>query len=135
MNFSRFMVACALHGGDEDGGEEGPRLVLTEDEQRSLYGRVALLDRCNEALLARLPGEEMSALGALAFLVREARGSANDGGGEAERQAAGIDHGMDLRRQSASGTTHATIRTPLLEPAACWRTRTLELSIICMLQS
>ena len=44
-------------------GEEGPRLVLSEDEQRSLYGRVALLDRCNEALLARLPGTEMSALG------------------------------------------------------------------------
>ena len=49
--------------------------------------------------------------------------------GEAERQAAGIardargahdDHGMDLRRQSASGTTHATIRTPLFDPAACW---------------
>ena len=82
MSFSRFMVACALHGGDEDGGEEGPRLALTEDEQRSLYERVALLDRCNEALLARLPGTEMSALGALAFLVREARGSANDGGGD-----------------------------------------------------
>jgi hypothetical protein len=27
---------------------------------------------------------------------------------------------VDLRRQSASGTTHATIRTPLFEPAACW---------------
>ena len=74
------MVACALHGGDEDDGEEGPCLVLTEDEQRSLYERVALLDRCNEALLARLPGTEMSALGALAFLVREARGRAGDGG-------------------------------------------------------
>ena len=82
MSFSRFMVACALHGrdGDEDDGSEGPRLVLTEDEQRSLYDRVALLDRCNEALLARLPGTEMSALGALAFLVREARGRADDGG-------------------------------------------------------
>ena len=34
MNFSRFMIACALHGGDEDDGEEGPRLVLSEDEQR-----------------------------------------------------------------------------------------------------
>ena len=64
---------------DEDDGEEGPRLVLTEDEQRSLYERVALLDRCNEALLARLPGTEMSALGALAFLVREARGRADGG--------------------------------------------------------
>ena len=76
------MIACALHGGDEDGGEEGPRLVLSEDEQRSLYGRVALLDRCNEVLLARLPGTEMSALGALAFLVREARGDADEGGGD-----------------------------------------------------
>ena len=35
-------------------------------------------------------------------------------------QPAGVDHGVDLRRQSASGTTHATIRTPLFEPAACW---------------
>ena len=33
---------------------------------------MALLDRSNEALLARLPGTEMSALDALAFLV-EAR--------------------------------------------------------------
>ena len=69
MSFSRFMVTCALHGGDEDDGPEGPRLVLSEDEQRSLYWRVALLNRCNEALLARLPGTEISALGALAFLV------------------------------------------------------------------
>ena len=80
MNFSRFMVACALHGGDEDDEVEGPILVLSEDEQRLLYERVALLDRCNEALLARLPGTEMSALGALAFLAREARARAEDGG-------------------------------------------------------
>ena len=82
MSFSRFMVACALHGGDEEDEEEGPRLVLSEDEQRVLYERVALLDRCNEALLARLPGTEMSALGALAFLVREAGGGSGDGGGD-----------------------------------------------------
>ena len=55
MSFSRFMVACALHGAD-DGDDEGPRLVLSEDEQRQLYERVALLNRCNEALLSRLPG-------------------------------------------------------------------------------
>ena len=79
MSFSRFMVACALHGGNEDDEEKGPRLVLSEDEQRVLYERVALLDRCNEALLARLPGTEMSALGALAFLVREAGGGSGDG--------------------------------------------------------
>ena len=81
MSFSRFMVACALHGRDEEDGAEGPSLVLSEDEQRILYERVALLDRCNEALLARLPGTEMSALGALAFLIREARARAGDGGG------------------------------------------------------
>ena len=61
MNFSRFMIVCALHFGDEDDGEEGPRLVLTEDEQRALYDR-ALLDRCKEALLARLPWPASPAL-------------------------------------------------------------------------
>ena len=34
--------------------------------------------------------------------------------GVAKRQAAGIDHGMDLGGQSASGTTNATIRCPFL---------------------
>ena len=82
MSFSRFMVACALHGAEVDGAEEGPRLVLTEDEQRLLYERVALLDRCNHALLEKLPGTEMSALGAVAFLVRAADGRAEDVGGD-----------------------------------------------------
>ena len=80
MSFSRFMIACALHGADED-GDEGPRLVLTEEEQRQLLERVTLLNRCNEALLSRLPGTEMSALGALAFLVREAQSRSVDDGG------------------------------------------------------
>ena len=84
MSFSRFMVACALHGRDDDDGEEGPRLVLAEDEQRLLYERMALLDRCNEALLARLPGTEMSALGALAFLAREAQTRSGDEGEDRE---------------------------------------------------
>ena len=84
MNFSRFMIACALHSGDEEDESEGPRLVLSEDEQRLLCERVALLDRCNEALLTRLQGTEMSALGALALLVREARGGAEDSGGDRE---------------------------------------------------
>ena len=78
MSFSRFMVVCALHGTDVDDGEEGPRLVLSENEQRQIYERVALLNRCNEALLSRLPGTEISALGALAFLVREARARSGD---------------------------------------------------------
>ncbi|MCY4478627.1 MAG: hypothetical protein OXB97_01905 [Rhodospirillales bacterium] len=80
MSFSRFMIVCALHGTDVDDGEDGPRLVLSEDEQRQLFERVALLDRCNEALLSRLPGTEISALGALAFLAREAQSrSGGDG--------------------------------------------------------
>ena len=81
MSFSRFMVECALHGAEAD-NDEGPRLVLSEDEQRILYERVALLDRCNEALLSRLPGTEISALGALAFLVREARAESGDESGD-----------------------------------------------------
>ena len=81
MSFSRFMIACALHGAEAD-DDEGPRLVLSEDEQRILYERVALLDRCNEALLSRLPGTEISALGALAFLLREARARSGDESGD-----------------------------------------------------
>ena len=81
MSFSRFMVVCALHGADDD-GEEGPRLVLSEDEQRQLLERVALLNRCNEALLSRLPGTEISALGALAFLVREVQSRSVDESGD-----------------------------------------------------
>ena len=80
MNFSRFMIACALHGRDEEDESEDPNLVLSEDEQRILYERIALLDRCNEAWLTRLQGTEMSALGALAFLVREAQSRADDSG-------------------------------------------------------
>ena len=83
MSFSRFMIACALYGADADDGEEDPRLVLSEDEQRQLLERVALLNRCNEALLSRLPGTEISALGALAFLVREAQSRSADESGAA----------------------------------------------------
>ena len=82
MSFSRFMVLCALHGADAEDDDEGPRMVLSENEQRQLYERVALLDRCNEALLSRLPGTEISALGALAFLVREARAGSGDESGD-----------------------------------------------------
>ena len=73
MRFSPFVVACALRGaGTLDA--DAPRLVLSEAEQRRLHECVALLERCNRALLERLPGTPMSALGALAFLVAEAQG-------------------------------------------------------------
>ena len=78
MKFSPFVIACALRAGEDRG--DGPRLVLSEAEQRELHERVALLDRCNRALLEELPGTGMSALGALAFLVAEARARTGDAG-------------------------------------------------------
>ena len=60
MNVSR--LACAL-------GEDGP-----PDGQEELLRKVELFDRFVDALLVRLPGTEMSMLGALAFLVRERGG-------------------------------------------------------------
>ena len=83
MSFSRYMVACALYGEDDtEDGTDGPRLVLGEDEQRELTRRVEELDRCTGALLKQLPGTELSALGALAFLVRAATGQTGDDGEE-----------------------------------------------------
>ena len=73
MRFSPFVVACALRGAEALDATDAPRLVLSEAEQRQLHERVALLDRCAHALLERVPGTEMSAFGALAFLVGEAR--------------------------------------------------------------
>ena len=60
MNVSR--LACAL-------SEDGP-----PDGQEELLRKVELFDRFVDALLVRLPGTEMSMLGALAFLVRERGG-------------------------------------------------------------
>ena len=52
MPVSRFVVACALK--DDTGGEPG--IVLSEEEQRRLYDRVAELDRLRRLLLEALPG-------------------------------------------------------------------------------
>ena len=70
MSVSGFLVACALH---EDAGgprREEPRLVLSEEEQRVLYDRVARLDRVRRALYEELPGMELSLFGAIALLQR-----------------------------------------------------------------
>ena len=48
-------------------------LALTGEEQRTLYERIAFLDRCNRAMYERLPGTDLSMFGALAFLYRAAR--------------------------------------------------------------
>ena len=78
MSFSRFILACALHGPDEE--EDAPRLVLSEDEQRALCRRVELLDRCSRALLERLPEAGMSVCHGLGFLIDAELGRREGGG-------------------------------------------------------
>ena len=63
MTVSRFVVACALRGEEEE-----PRLALSADEQRLLYDRVADLDRVRQALQEELPGTGVSLFGAIALL-------------------------------------------------------------------
>ena len=70
MPVSRFLVACALH---EDAGgppREEPRLVLSEEEQRTLHERVARMDAVHRALHEALPGTDLSLFGAIAFIQR-----------------------------------------------------------------
>ena len=79
MSVSGFLVACALH---EDAGgprREEPRLVLSEEEQRTLYDRVAELDRMRSALYERLPGTELSLFEAIALLQRARQPRRADG--------------------------------------------------------
>ena len=46
-----------------------------------------------------------------------------------DRQAMGVDDGMDLGAQSSTRTTDGVIRTPFFPPAACWWARTIEESM------
>lgn len=57
------------------------------------------------------------------------------GEAEPDRQPFGIDKRMDLGRQPAPRATETMISTPLFAVAACWWTRTEELSIIWMTPS
>ena len=73
MRVSGFLVACALH---EDAGEprrDEPRLVLSEEEQRTVYERVEKMDRVGQMLFDELPGTGLSLFGAIAFLQRAAQ--------------------------------------------------------------
>ena len=79
MPVSGYLVACALH---EDAGglrHAEPRLVLSEEEQRTLYDRVEAMERVRRALHEALPGSDLSLFGAIAFLRRE-RDSRRSGG-------------------------------------------------------
>ena len=72
MPVSGFLVACALHEDAGGPGRDEPRLVLSEEEQRTLYDRVAEMDRVRDALYEALPGTGLSLFGANAFLQRRA---------------------------------------------------------------
>ena len=66
---SRFLVECALGGAPDEDGRY--RLVLTEEEQRTLGQGGAQLRRLTEAMLVhRLPGTEVSMTEALSVLYR-----------------------------------------------------------------
>src|ERR1700761_1697280 len=65
----------------------------------------------------------------------QVRGARNVGGlsrrqNEADGATLGIGDGVDLRRQSSSGTPHSLILGPPFPVAACWWTRTSVLSSI-----
>ncbi len=66
MTISRFVVSCAL----ED--EDDMRLALSEADQRDLLSRVNRILLTLDDLTAPLPGVEVTAREAMAFLVLEA---------------------------------------------------------------
>ena len=70
MPVSGYLVACALH---EDAGgprRDEPRLVLSEEQQQTLYQRVEEMDRVRRALGGSLPGTDLSVFGAIALMQR-----------------------------------------------------------------
>ena len=81
MPVSHFLVACALH---EDAGappREEPRLVLSEEEQGTLYDRVARMEAVHRALHEALPGTDLSLFGAITFIQRELQARRSGGTG------------------------------------------------------
>ena len=87
MPVSGYLVACALH---EDAGgprRDEPRLVLSEEQQRTLYERAEEMDRVRRALGESLSGSKLSVFGAIAFIQRAIQ-SRRGGPVMAERRAA-----------------------------------------------
>ena len=80
MPVSGYLVASALHEGAGDGRREEPRLVLSEEEQRTLYRRVEAMERVRRLLHEALPGTRLSLFGAIAFLQREREARRPEGG-------------------------------------------------------
>ena len=70
MPVSGYLVACALHEDAAGPRRDEPRLVLSEDRQRTLYQRVEEMDRVRRALGESLSGTGLSVFGAIAFMQR-----------------------------------------------------------------
>jgi hypothetical protein len=64
------VFACALHEDAGGTSRDEPRLVLSEEQQRTLYARVEELDRVRRALGESLSGTDLSVFGAIAFMQR-----------------------------------------------------------------
>lgn len=92
LSISRLVVGCAL---GESHAENGPRqeslfdhrLVLTHKEQRTLWERVAALERYAQALFVRAPGAGVSLLEAL--LVLRGKGSPGEAQATLRRNGTG----------------------------------------------
>ena len=77
MPISGYLVACALH--EDAGGQprDEPRLVLSAEQQGTLYARVEEMDRVRRALGESLSGTGLSVFGAIAFMQRASHSAAS----------------------------------------------------------
>ena len=108
LSVSRLVVGCAL---DEAELEAAPRqdalfdhrLALTEKEQRTLYERVATLERFAQTLLGRAPGAQVSLLEALLVLGGET--------GPGETEAPGGRDAAAGERLGRSGAPRLTVHS------------------------
>ncbi len=68
---SRYLVDCALQEPQPEKQAAGlfdHPLVLSEEEQRVLYERVAALERCSRVMLEKVPGTDISVFEIIAML-------------------------------------------------------------------
>ena len=70
MPVSGYLVACALHEDAGGSRKDEPRLVLSGEQQQTLYERVEEMDRVRRALGESLSGTDLSVFGAIAFMQR-----------------------------------------------------------------
>jgi hypothetical protein len=84
--------------------------------------RLGIVSTIGDGIGSRLQTLEQSRHGGLV-------GSLTRGQQKADRQAVGINHGMELGAQSSTRTADGVIRAPFFPPPACWCARTIEESI------